>query len=345
MTPARRVVVEMSSSKAAWRITPDAAAAIRRAFGRAWDVVEIGVATDSDGDGSGGSPEAVKAVAGAEVYLGYGVSRAVARAGAGTLRWAHSGSAGVGSAITPELRATGAVLTNSAGVHAEPIADWVLAAIGYFFRGLNAAVKAQHDRRWAKDDFCNGSTFLREMTGARVGIIGLGGIGGAVTRRCLGLGMEVRAVRRRRSRGKPKGVRWVGGPREVVRLAGTSDVLVIAAPHTASTGALVDESVLAALPGRALVVNVARGALLDETALLRHLDSGHLAGAALDVFQTEPLPPDHRLWAHPNVLINPHSSDVTDRFWARETALIAENVARYRSGRPLRNVVDLNAGY
>ena len=124
----RRAVLELASSRPIWRVTPRAIRDIRRAFGRGWEIVNVTAATRSDGDGGGGSPRAIRAMRGAEVYFGFGVSPEIARAGLGTLRWAHSAAAGVGSSLTPELDATGARFTNSRAVHAEPMADWVIAA-------------------------------------------------------------------------------------------------------------------------------------------------------------------------------------------------------------------------
>jgi glyoxylate/hydroxypyruvate reductase A len=120
---------------------------------------------------------------------------------------------------------------------------------------------------------------------------------------------------------------------------------VIAAPHTAETAGAVNRQVLERLPRGALVINVSRGSLLDEQALLALLDAAHLRGAALDVFATEPLPARHPFWTHPRVLMSPHVSAVTSRFWERETVLIVDNIKRYLAGAPLTNLVDLEAGY
>jgi len=341
----RRVVVDLVSPRPLWSITPEAASTIRRAFGRGFDVVEINSATSSDGDGGAGSPEAATAARGAEVYLGYGVPPAVAVAALGSLKWAHSAAAGVRATITPEFLATGAVLTNAKGLHAEPMGDWAVASIGFCLRGFHYAVAAQRDARWTKDEFTDGSVPVREFGGTSVGIVGLGGIGSAVARRCVALGMDVRAVRRRPRAPRPRGVTWVGAPRHLVRLATRSDVLVIAAPDTGATRRVVNDAVLRALPRGAYVVSMARGSLLDEQALLMHLESGQVAGCVLDVFSAEPLPQDHVFWRHPRVLVSPHVSAVSDRFWERETALLVDNIRRYRRGARLKNLVDLDAGY
>ena len=340
----RRLVIDLAATHAAWRITPPSVSAIRAALPGDWEVVDARAPAISAGDGGGGSPEAIAAATGAEVYLGFGVPPGVVAAGRGTLRWMHSGTAGVGSGLAA-LRGTGVVLTNSAGVHAEPMADWVIAAIGYFARGLDRAAQAQALRRWTKHEFEGLTVPMREFRDLRVGILGLGGIGTAVARRALALDMSVAGVRRRPERGGPPGTRWVGGPHDLPRLASESDCLVIAAPHTGATAGAVDRAVLERLPRHAVVLNVSRGSLLDEVALLELIDQGRLAGAALDVFSVEPLPESHAFWGHPRVLVSPHVSAVTTRFWERETALIVDNIRRYLAGAPLVNVVDLEAGY
>ena len=128
-------------------------------------------------------------------------------------------------------------------------------------------------------------------------------------------------------------------------LARWSDVLVITVPRTRDTEGSIGESVLGELPRHAYVINVGRGAILDEEVLLRQLDEGRLAGCVLDVFAWEPLPDDHPFWRHPRVLVSPHMSGVSTRFWERETGLIVDNIDRYLRGRRLKNVVDLETGY
>ncbi len=340
----RRLVLDLRAQRPVWRVTPEVVAALRSAVGPGWDVVEIAAPISSDGDGGGGSPEAIAAARGAEIYLGFGMPPGVIDAGRGSLRWAHTCTAGVG-AILDTLRGSGIILTNSAGVHAEPIADWVLAAIAHFARSFDVLVRAQAERRWAQGMFGDRSVRVRELARLRVGIFGLGGIGRAVARRSLALGMRVAGVRRRPEAGGPPGMAWVGGPQDLERLAAESDVLIIAAPRTTTTDRAVSRAVLERLPSGAIVINVSRGALLDTGALLELLDRGALRGAALDVFAVEPLPPDDPLWTHPGVFVSPHVSPVTDHFWEREASLILENLGRYLSGSPLVNVVDLDAGY
>ena len=340
----RRLVIDLASPRAAWRVPPSTVEVIRRALGDRWEVVEVQAPAASDGDGGSATPEAVAAARGAEIYVGYGVPAGVVQAARGTLKWAHSGTAGIGATL-PHLRATGVVLTNSAAVHAEPIADWVIAAIAYFARGLDRMREFQAEARWAKAEFTDFAVRVREFCELRVGVFGLGGIGGAVARRALALGMSVAGVRRRPERGGLAGMRWIGGGGDLARLAAESDCLVIATPHTSATRAAVTREILERLPPDAVVINVSRGTLLDEAALLDLLDRGRLRGAALDVFAVEPLPPGHPFWGHPRVLASPHVAAVTAHFWERESGLIVENIRRYLAGAPLLNVVDQAAGY
>jgi len=338
--------VDLRSPRPVWRIPAGLVSRLQSALGAGWEMIEVEDFAASDGEGGSGSAASVVAARGAEVYLGWGIPPGVITAGLDTLRWVHTATAGVGQSLSA-LRHQGIVLTNSAGVHAEPMADWVIAAVAYFARGLDRLVEAQRAGRWIKEEFGNLEIPVRELSGLRVGLFGLGGIGTAVARRALGLGMSVAGIRRRPERGGPDGggLRWIGGFDALDRLASESDALVIATPRTDQTEHVVGRRVLERLPAGAIVVNVSRGAILDDTALLEGLAAGRIRGAALDVFATEPLPAGHPFWGHPRVLLSPHVSAVTTRFWERESTLILENIRRYLAGEPLRNVVDLETGY
>ncbi|HVH09594.1 MAG TPA: D-2-hydroxyacid dehydrogenase [Gemmatimonadales bacterium] len=340
----RRVVIDLASPRPDWRIADTTVGAIGAALGPGWDVAWVRTPAESAGDGGSGSPEAVRAARGAEIYLGYGVPRAVVAAGRGTLQWVHTATAGVAASVA-HLAGSGIVLTNSAGVHADPIADWTVAAIGYFTRGLDRMREYQAAARWATAELTAVPVQVREFAELRLGVFGLGGIGAAIARRATALGMSVAAVRRHPERGGPPGLRWVAGLDGLARLATESDCFVIAAPHTSETNGAVTGTVLDHLPPQAIVVNVSRGTLLDERALMERLDAGRLRGAALDVFAVEPLPPGHPLWHHPRVLVSPHVAAVAARFWEREAGLIVANITRYLAGSPLMNTVDSEAGY
>ncbi|HEU4453483.1 MAG TPA: D-2-hydroxyacid dehydrogenase [Longimicrobium sp.] len=344
----RRMVVNLRERRPIWDLPGWALEEIRASVPDGWEVVAIPEPADSRGDGGGIDPGVLEAVRGAEVYLGYGVPPDLFAAATapphGRLRWAHSGAAGVGGSLHAAMRASEVVLTNSAGVHAEPIADTVLAMVLHFARGVDWAVRAQAARRWTPEPWQSADAPLRELSESTLGIVGLGGIGRAVARRAVALGMRVVATRRRSSEG-PEGVEVWTGDDAVDRLLPVSDFLVLAAPMTEGTRGMIGARELAMLPPHATVINVARGGIVDEAALADALRSGRLRGAGLDVFATEPLPEDSPLWELPNVLITPHVSGVSHRFWRRETDLIVENVRRYLAGEPLVNTVDKQAGY
>lgn len=341
----RKAVVDLGSTRPIWSIPRDAVNDIREAFGREWEVVEVEGEESCVGLGEELHDRTVTAASQCEVYFGWGVPEDVVRRAGTSLRWVHTAAAGVAGSLTPSLRSSQVQFTNSRGIHSEPVADWVLAAICFCARGFHMASVGLREKRWVAEQFTVRETPLRELRDLRIGIVGLGGIGRAVARRCAALGMTVRAIRRHVEIEAPEYVVWVGGTGDLPRLASESDMLVIAAPHTAETVNLIDHSVLDRLPAGAFVLNVARGSLLDEDALLSHLGSGRLGGCVLDVFQTEPLPSEHPFWEHPRVFLTPHVSGVTPEFWLREKSLISANIARYLRGEELHNVVDFEAGY
>jgi len=341
---ARRLVVDLAATRPVWRAPAAFIAGLREGAPAGWEVVEVAAPVNSDGDGSSGSAEAVAVCRGAEVYIGYGLPPAVVEAARGTLRWAHSAAAGVSASLGDALGSSGVIFTNSAGVHAEPMAEWAVGAVLHFFRGIDRQVRAQAAGLWGKDELTALPVVMREVAGARVVVYGLGGIGAAVARRLVALGAAVRGVRRRPERGGPPGVEVLGSDRLAAALEG-AEVLVVAAPLTAGTRGALGAAELARLAPGAVVVHLSRGKVLDEEALLAALAAGRVGAAALDVFAQEPLPAGHPFWAHPSVLICPHASAVTPRVWERQLALVLDNWARLVAGRELRNRVDLVAGY
>ncbi|CAN5415288.1 hypothetical protein BH24GEM3_BH24GEM3_14710 [soil metagenome] len=347
-SPPRRLVLDLQDARPVWAIPEGAVARVREALPEEWEVTVVSAPADGSGDGGGPSPEALTAMRGAEVYFGFGLPPELLRAAGdpppGRLRWAHSAAAGVGGSLYPEMRSSEVVLTNSAGIHAAPMAETVIAMILHFARGLDLAVRAQAVRRWERSPFESAGTPVREIAGATLGIVGLGGIGREVASRAVALGMRVLASKRRPAPAPP-GVELLTGDDALPRLLEASDFLVITVPETSETRGLIGREELARLPRGATLINVARGRILDEEALIEALREGHLRGAALDVFACEPLPPDSPLWGLSNVLVTPHVSGTTHRFWERQTELIVENIRRYLAGEPLRNVVDKEAGY
>jgi phosphoglycerate dehydrogenase-like enzyme len=341
----RRLVVDLQSTAPHMRLPQWASDTLRNETPSGWETIIVQSPTVSAGDGTNRvSKETLDAVASAEAYFGFGVPAELISA-APRLRWAHSASAGVGGSLTPEFRASGALLTNSAGVYAEAMADTVVAGVFYFARGLDYAVHQQRDAKWDQTPFVTATARMREVQELRVLVIGAGGIGSAVARRLRALGCHTVGIRRRPELGIPDGFERVAGPNDVDAELSKADVVVLSAPLTGESRHLLDGRRLALLPDGAIVVNVARGALLEEAALIGALDSGRVRGAVLDVFAKEPLPVDSPFWRHPRVLVTPHVSGVSPRHWERALALFQENWRRWTAGEPLRNVVDLTAGY
>jgi phosphoglycerate dehydrogenase-like enzyme len=346
LSDSRRLVLDLAADSPQWAIPQTAIAAITRGAPPGWTVDVVAAPTSSASDGGAApSAEAVGAIAQAEAYVGFGMSRPLFRA-ANRLRWIHSASAGVGSLLFEELVASEVVVSNSAGIYAVPIAEHVVAGVLALLRGLDLASANQRERRWDKGPFDGADSPIREMRDVRALIVGAGGIGGAIAQRLAALGARCTGVRRRPELGLPPGCDEVAGPDGIDGLLPEHDVLVIAAPATADTRSLVTAERLDRLPRAAIVVNVARGALLDEQALAARLADGRLRGAVLDVFQQEPLPPDSPLWALPSANLTPHVAGVSPRgFWTRQTELILDNWGRHSRGEPLRNTVNKAAGY
>jgi phosphoglycerate dehydrogenase-like enzyme len=340
------LVVDLAARSKNWALTPEGEERIQNATPPGWRVHMVRALTSSDGDGPREpSAESLEAISGAEAYFGFGVPRALFLVGR-KLRWVHSAAAGVGNALYDEMRASDVKLTNSAGVHAVPIAEYVVAAVLHFFRGLDVASLQQRDRRWDKSFFVAQDSPVREVAGARVLIIGTGGIGTEVATRLSALGATCIGIRRRPERGAPPGFDRVAGRDALDRELGTSDVVVLATPLTEESKGLLDRGRLARLKGGAVLVNVARGALVDEEALAECLSRGAIRGAALDVFREEPLVATSPLWQLRSALLTPHISPVSPgRFWPRALDLFIENWRRYARGEPLRNLVDKQAGY
>lgn len=316
---------------------------IRNALPDGWELVVVDALADGSGDGSdAATPEALGAVSRAEVYLGLGIPAEILEAGP-ALRWVHTGTAGVGSWLTPAMLERDVVFTNSAGVFGPPIAETVLAFILHFARGLHIALPNQRIGAWDKQVFDGEEAPLREVAGSTVGVIGLGGIGREVAARCRALGAHVIGLRR--TARDLEGIEVVHGEEGLARLLGEADFVVVTAPETPTTVGLVDRKAMALMKPAAVLINVGRGRIVDEVALVDALEEGRLGGAALDVFTSEPLPGDHPLWSAPNTVITPHMSAYSERFWGRQLALILDNLERYLAGRPLVNVVDREAGY
>lgn len=263
-----------------------------------------------------------------------------------SLRWQHAPSAGVEHLLTPRFLQREIVLTNSAGVFAIPIAEFVLAFMLSHAKQLLALKVQQAEHAWNRDlaqQEVTDAVAIQELFEKTVLIVGAGGIGQAIATRARAFGMRVWGSRRRPA--PLPGFEKVVGADEWRSLLPDADYVVIATPATPETQGMIDENVLRSMHPTAYLINIARGSVIDETALLTALTEGWIAGAGLDTFQTEPLPADSPFWSLPNVFVTPHSSGASPRNIDRIVALFFENLQRYREGLPLQNVVDRQTGY
>jgi len=265
-------------------------------------------------------------------------------AAARVLEWIHSPAAGVGGMLFPALVESGVVMTNSRGISAGTISEHVLAVTLALFRKLRIAFRAQSESEWAQDAVLCPPP-LRTIAGSRVLVVGLGAIGTATAQAMSALGARVDAVRRASSRPKPAFVDTLAGPEALLDLLPSADVVVVAAPQTGETRGLIGAGQLAAMRRDAILVNVSRGRLVDEAALARALADGEIGGAALDVFEQEPLPKESPLWSMDNMLITPHMAGFRPDHWDAVVDLFSENLRRFEAGQELLNVVDKRAGY
>nr|WP_130346113.1 D-2-hydroxyacid dehydrogenase [Herbihabitans rhizosphaerae] len=256
---------------------------------------------------------------------------------AGALRWVHAASAGVNHVLTPGVVDGDIAVTNSRGIFDEPMAEYVLGVILAFAKDLAGTVRLQAENRWKHRE-------TERVTGARALVVGTGPIGRAIGRRLRANGLVVTGVGRTARSGDPD----LG---DVVAFADLPDALpdadyvVLAAPLTDQTRGMIDTATLARMRPTARLINVGRGPLVREDDLVTALAHRRIAGAALDVFEAEPLPADSPLWTMDNVIVSPHmSGDVIG--WRHELVeLFADNLARYGDGQPLRNLVDKSRGY
>jgi phosphoglycerate dehydrogenase-like enzyme len=260
------------------------------------------------------------------------------------LRWLHCSGHAIGHFPLAELAARGVTVTNSRGVQAIPIAEHVLGCLLALARKLPQTLRDQQDRLWRPNEL-TGEASPWLLAGRTMGIIGVGTIGGAIAARAAAFGMRVFGMRRNPARGVPAHFADMFGHGELGRFLPACDVLVIAAPLTTETQRLLDASAIELMKAGAIVVNIARGQLVDELALADALQSGRLGGAVLDVFSTEPLPADSPFWSLPNVIVTPHNSGFRDGHFDAVIDVFTENLRRFERGVELLNVVDLQTGY
>jgi phosphoglycerate dehydrogenase-like enzyme len=264
--------------------------------------------------------------------------------GAPRLRWVHSSAAAVqGLLPLADLSKRGIVVTNSRGIQAIPMAEHVMGGLLVLARRFDAMLAAQRERRWIQNELVDDWPWM--LHGRTMTIVGLGTIGIEIARRASAFGMRVTGVRRRPDEPRPSFVDRVVGPDRLNDALEGCDVLVLCAPGIAATNRMIGDEQLATLKRGAILVNVARGQIVDEAAMCRALGDGHLGGAVLDVFEREPLDASSPLWSIPNVVITPHCSGLRAAHWDEIIDLFSDNLRRFQGGEALKNVVDPSAGY
>jgi phosphoglycerate dehydrogenase-like enzyme len=260
------------------------------------------------------------------------------------LKWVQAPAVGVGHILSEEMIASPIVLTTARGVRARAIAEHVIGMSIALARQLPRVMARQRNHEWALDEIeATGS--VRTLRGRLMGIIGLGSIGLEVAQAASGFGMRIWATRKRVDEPVPPSVERILPAGQVNELLASSDVIVLSAPLTPETLQLINANTLAMMKRGAFLINIGRGKLIDDLAVADALRSGHLGGAALDVFTREPLDPASPFWDLPNVIVTPHMSGAMEDYWTPLVALFAENLRRFERGDTLLNVVDKRAGY
>jgi phosphoglycerate dehydrogenase-like enzyme len=302
--------------------------------------------------------EARAAIADADAF--FGKLTPALLAAARRLRWVQAPTASLEHFVFPELVEHPAVLTNMRGLYSDVIADHVFGYVLCFARNLHHYIRNQAEARWApvsaappadgrapqQSGFATGPAQVspvdrahRHLGDTTVGVVGLGQIGSEVARRGLAFGMRVIAVDPIQT-AAPPGVAALWRLDRLPELLGQSDFVVIAAPHTPETAKLFRRTQFRQMKPSGYLINIGRGAIVDLTDLTEALRAGELAGAGLDVFETEPLPKEHPLWAMSNVIITPHVAGNSPRIAERHVAVLLDNVGRFARGEPLTTVAD-----
>ncbi len=255
------------------------------------------------------------------------------------VRWVQATSAGIGEFLKKTgLDQSDIMFTTASGVHSRPLAEFSMLGMLHFLRGvpkLNEMKQAKHWERYT----------VRGLYGARVLVVGLGSLGKAVAKDAANFGMDVWGMRRRSEGSLPEGVSKIVEKSELRTALSKVDALVLACPLTEETRLLIDQPEIAAMKPGIVLVNIARGAVINEEALAAALRSGHISGAALDAFTVEPLPIESPLWELPNTLISPHSASTVAAENGRIVDIFLDNLERYLEGRPLRNQFERDRGY
>jgi phosphoglycerate dehydrogenase-like enzyme len=287
-----------------------------------------------------GAEGAMRHISDADALIGV-LNEDLVRAGK-RLRWIQVLSAGVDRYRYPELVDSDIVLTNAKIIQGANVGDHAMALLLTLSRGVHHAIRKKD---WDRGHYYGQKRGPIELEGKTALVVGLGGIGTAIARRCHGFGMKVVGVDPNQDKGGRDFVESIHPPDALHQVLAKADVVVLAVPLTKQTEGMLGAEELAVMKEDALLVNIARGKVIDTAALLATLEKGKLLGVGLDVTDPEPLPPEHPLWSFDNVVITPHIGGASDRLWERRMQLVEENLRRFVAGEPLRNVVDKQKGY
>lgn len=255
-------------------------------------------------------------------------------------KWVHSLSAGLENVLFPALVESPMLMSNAKGVYARSLGEFALAAALYFAKDFRRMIRNQQAGVWSPFD-------VEELTGKNFGIVGYGGIGQEAARRAHAMGMKVYALRRhaQQSAGNEPYLERLFGPEGLDQLLALSDYLLVSAPLTRETAGMIGEAQLRKMKPSAVLINLGRGPVIVEAALVRALEQGWIRGAALDVFDQEPLPEGHAFYRLENVLLSPHCADHTPGWLEESVAFFVENFLRFSRGEPLKNLVNKRLGY
>jgi phosphoglycerate dehydrogenase-like enzyme len=254
------------------------------------------------------------------------------------LRWVHSRAAGLDNSLFPELVQSPIPLTNGTGVFSQSLGEFALAVILYFAKDFRRMLRNQEACRWEQFD-------VEELPGKTVGIVAYGDIGRAVASRVHAMGMRVLALKRHAPASPDPLVERFYGPSELNAMLAECDYVVVAAPLTAETRHMISDDAIAAMKPNAVVINIGRGPVIDQAALVRALVAGRIKGAGLDVFEREPIPADDPIFKLPNVLISPHCADHTKDWLNDAMRFFLAQYQRFSNGQPLQNIVEKHLGY
>jgi D-2-hydroxyacid dehydrogenase (NADP+) len=278
-----------------------------------------------------------------DIFVGYSL-RAKQLQDARKLKWLHSTAAGVAQLMYPELRDSGILVTNPSGVFSVPMAEHTMGLLLALARNFPDSVRQQDRAIWSQQDLWDKPQHLAEVNGQVLLIVGYGSIGRELAKRAKAFEMRVWGVTRSGA-GDGSYVEKIFSAAQLHEALPEADYVVVAAPETADTKNLIGAKEISTMKRGARLINVSRGSLLDEKELVTALERGELAGAAIDVAESEPLPADSPLWRAPNLFITPHTSALSDRLWHRQAALLVALLGRWFDGREMFNRVDLTRGY